>query len=115
MPLAELLGFKRIADISGGRDDSLIWLNSSLNAEEGASAWLKKFERLDREILGKISEESLDGKCRVLFIFDGFMSPDVEIKNGWGVFMASAEKTLFGIRFKKYFRNSRIVMRKLLG
>ncbi|MBN1446235.1 MAG: hypothetical protein JW957_09070 [Candidatus Omnitrophica bacterium] len=115
MPLAELLGFEKIADISEGRDNSLIWLNSSLNAKEGASAWLKSFESLDRDILGKISGEFLDGKCRALFIFDGFMSPDVEIKNGWGVFMASAEKTLFGIRFKKYFRNGNAVVKKFLG
>ncbi len=115
MPLVEMLGFRKIGDISEGNDNSLIWLNSSLDAKEGASAWLKKFEGFDRDVLGRISGEFLDGKCRALFIFDGFMSPDVEIKNGWGVFMASAEKTLFGIRFKKYFRNGRVVMNKLLG
>ncbi len=115
IPLAELLGFEKIADVSGGRDNSLIWLNSSLNAKEGASAWLKNFESFDRDILGNISEESLDGKCRVLFIFDSFMSQDVEIKNGWGVFVASSEKTLFGIRFKKYFRNSNAVLKRFLG
>lgn len=115
LPLAELLGFEKITDISGGRDNSLIWLNSSLDAKEGASAWLKNFESFDRDILGKISEESLDGKCRVLFIFDSFMSPNVEIKNGWGVFVASSEKTLFGIRFKKYFRNSNAVLKRFLG
>jgi len=115
MPLAELLGFEKIPDINAGIDNSLIWINSSLKVKDGASAWLKKFESFDRDILGKVSEEYGKGECRVLFIFDGFMSPDIEIRNGWGVFIAASEKPLFEFRLRRYFRHGRFVMGKFLG
>jgi len=115
LPLAELLGFEKISDIKAGADGSLMWINTSLKAEDGAAAWLRKFESFDRDILGKVSEEYIKGECRVLLIFDGFMSRDAGTRNSWGVVIAAAERPLFGFRLRRYFRHGRIVLGKFLG
>jgi 2,3-bisphosphoglycerate-independent phosphoglycerate mutase len=114
IPPAELLGFERISSLSETEDNSFIWINASIDTKEGPAIWLRHFESFDRDILKDVLEEYNGGKCRVVFIFDGFLSPNVEIKNGRGIFLMlnGVPFSVFGLR--KYFKNGRNFIEKFL-
>lgn len=112
-PLAEFLGFKSIEDIKEVQDNSFIWINSSVDIKTNYSIWVKRFERLDIEMLSVIAEEYKEGRCRVLFIFDGFVSPDIEVKNCWVPFLFISENGET-IRLRKRFRDSKRLLNLLL-
>jgi len=114
VPPSALLGFESIKSIREAEDGSLIWINSSLNPEDGPSVWLKHFESFDREILSEILHEYTEGKCRILFIFDTFLSPDAEIKNGRGTFLVLADRPFSRFGLKKCFKNGRDFIEKFL-
>ncbi|MCM8830483.1 MAG: hypothetical protein NC824_05745, partial [Candidatus Omnitrophica bacterium] len=113
LPLPEFLGFKRTDNIKNLPDNSLIWINSAIDKRSNYSVWLKQFERIDREITGFLAKEYKEGKCRALFIFDGFISPDIELKNCWAPFFYLSEDT-GRIRFRKKFKDSSSLLKLLL-
>ncbi len=115
LPPAELLGFKRVSSLSETEDNSFIWINVSIEAKEEPAIWVKHFESFDRDVLKNIFEEYNSGRCKVVFIFDGFFSPDVEVKNGRAVFLMlnGTPLSVFGLR--KYFKNGRNFVEKFLA
>jgi len=112
---AELLGFKRITDIRETENNSLTWINSSLDPGDAYTIWLRQFENFDRDILGEILREYRDGKCRVLLVFDGFLSPDAETRNIWGVFLALGDNSFSRFSLKKYYKNGRSFVEKIIA
>jgi hypothetical protein len=114
LPLAEFFGFRRTEDIKEAQDNSFIWINSSVNIKTNYSVWVKGLERFDIEVLSVIAEEYKEGRCRVLFIFDGFVSPDIEVKNCWVPFLYISENNGI-IRFRKRFKDSKRLLNLLLG
>ncbi|MCM8762501.1 MAG: hypothetical protein NC905_03275 [Candidatus Omnitrophica bacterium] len=113
LPLPEFLGFKRTDTIKNLPDNSLIWINSAVDKRSNYSVWLKQFERLDREVIAFLVDEYNGGICRALFIFDGFISPDIEIKNCWAPFFYLSEN-IGRIRFRKKFKDSSFLLKLLL-
>ncbi|MDD3725694.1 MAG: hypothetical protein PHI44_00635 [Candidatus Ratteibacteria bacterium] len=113
LPLPEFFGFKRIDDITEATDNALIWINSTVNKKDNYSIWLRKFEKLDSQILSEVVKEYRKEQCRVLFIFDGFISPDIEVKNCWVPFFYLPEKT-GGIHLRKKYKSGKHLLKTLL-
>ncbi|HOL22305.1 MAG TPA: hypothetical protein PLQ41_05580 [bacterium] len=113
IPLSEFLGFKKADSIKDIPDGAFIWINSAIDRKSNYSVWLKRFERFDSEILTYVAREYKDGMCRALFIFDGFVSPDIEIKNCWVPFFYISEN-LSRIRFRKRFKEGLFLLKLLL-
>lgn len=112
LPLAEFLGFKRIENIKEVKDNSFIWVHSMVDKKSNYAVWVKKLEYVDREIICKIGEEFKEGSSRILFIFDGFTSPDIEIKNPWVPFLYIPENKKY--RIPRKFKDSQLLLRLFL-
>ncbi|MCX8082168.1 MAG: hypothetical protein N3D17_02040 [bacterium] len=106
--LPEFLGFKRIDNITELPDNSFVWINSTVDKKSNYSAWLKKFEWIDREVIMYVVQEYKKRNCRALFIFDGFISPDIELKNCWVPFFFISEN-YDKIRFRKKFKGQSLL------
>lgn len=104
--LPHSLGFKEVSDVSQYEKNSLLWINNSLNELETPSMWVKKFQKLDQEILGQIKEISSGRDCRILFIFDSFINKNTLLNNKWGVYCSIVNPSSKFIRFRKYIKNS---------
>ena len=113
LSLPQVFNFNKINDIKSVPDNSLIWINSAVDRQSNYSVWLKKLECLDTEIITEVLKEYQKGVARVLFIFDGFVSKDAEIKNPWSPFLYISENS-GKIRFKKKFKNSCALLKLFL-
>lgn len=113
LPLPEFLGFKRVDDVKELPDNSFVWISSALDKKRSYSVWLKKLEWIDSNIISLLAQEYKEGKSRALFIFDGFISSDIEMKNCWAPFFYISENSR-KIRLRRKFRDSSVLLKLLL-
>ncbi|HNS32764.1 MAG TPA: hypothetical protein PKN36_07310, partial [bacterium] len=108
--MPDYFGFERIGDISLYEENSLLWLNNSLDFNEKQSIMVKRFESFDRDYLGRIREISAAGEYRIIFIFDSFTGKNAVLNNEWGVYCAITNPSPPPFRMRKYVKKSRMFM-----
>ncbi len=112
---AEILGFQEISDISMYGGESFLWAINSLEPEENHSIWLKRFERLDRDLLGHMTDTAEGEDFRILFILDSFSGRNSPVKNEWGIYCLSSNGSPSPPRPGRHIKKGRLFMEAFSG
>jgi len=105
--LCKFFGFNKINNISEFKDNSLYWLNFSLNYKASPSIWVKNFESFASNILKNIN---FGEDTKFLFIFDPFINPDYEYERKYSIFLASN----FHSKIREKYKVSSILFKEFI-
>ncbi len=105
--LKEFLKFEEMGKIDDIKDNTLYWLNFSLDYKNSPSIWVKNFENFSKDILSEISYKE---DIKFLFIFDPFMDENYEYENGLSLFLG----VNFPSRIRSKYKNSSILFQKFI-